>query len=165
MAGETTFYTRASGQSSDRLRGNAEHFLPTVRSFPSIEENQAHRKPSNNSPPTFFTARSNPGKRRERTGTDRGVGKTPLPRLFCFALTNPQGAEATFEPYLAEQASKELSLPVDPSFGTWRIRRSTRTRRARRDCTRGADPAVPGGAPRVLVRNAERYNVESQPAR
>lgn len=40
MAGETTFYTRAAGQSSDRLRGNAEHFLSTVRSFPSIEENQ-----------------------------------------------------------------------------------------------------------------------------
>jgi hypothetical protein len=40
MSGETTFYTRGSGQSSDRLRGNAEHFLPTVRSFPSIEENQ-----------------------------------------------------------------------------------------------------------------------------
>ena len=40
MSGETTFYTRASGQSSDRLRGNAEHFLPTVRSFPSVEENQ-----------------------------------------------------------------------------------------------------------------------------
>lgn len=40
MAGETTFYTRASGQSSDRLRGNAETFLPTVRSFPSSEENQ-----------------------------------------------------------------------------------------------------------------------------
>jgi hypothetical protein len=40
MSGETTFYTRASGQSSDRLRGNAEQFLPTVRSFPSMEENQ-----------------------------------------------------------------------------------------------------------------------------
>lgn len=40
MAGETTFYTRSSGQSSDRLRGNAGQFLPTVRSFPSLEENQ-----------------------------------------------------------------------------------------------------------------------------
>jgi len=40
MAGETSFYTRASGQSSDRLRGNAETFLPTVRSFASEEENR-----------------------------------------------------------------------------------------------------------------------------
>jgi len=40
MAGETTFYTRAAGQSSDRLRGNAEALLPTVRSFPSEEENR-----------------------------------------------------------------------------------------------------------------------------
>lgn len=41
LAGETSFYTRASGQSSDRLRGNAEVFLATVRSFPSEEENRA----------------------------------------------------------------------------------------------------------------------------
>jgi len=40
MAGETSFYTRASGQSSDRLRGNAEAFLPTVRSFTTEEENR-----------------------------------------------------------------------------------------------------------------------------
>lgn len=40
MAGETTFYTRAAGQSSDRLRGNAEVFLPTVRSFSTEEENR-----------------------------------------------------------------------------------------------------------------------------
>lgn len=40
MVGETTFYTRAAGQSSDRLRGNAEFFLPTVRSFASEEENR-----------------------------------------------------------------------------------------------------------------------------
>ncbi|NIA14674.1 MAG: hypothetical protein GWP08_11390 [Nitrospiraceae bacterium] len=40
LAGETTFYTRASGQSSDRLRGNAEVILPTVRSFSSEEENR-----------------------------------------------------------------------------------------------------------------------------
>jgi hypothetical protein len=40
MAGETSFYTRAAGQSSDRLRGNAEAFLPTVRSFASEEENR-----------------------------------------------------------------------------------------------------------------------------
>lgn len=41
IVGETTYYTRAAGQSSDRLRGNAEFFLPTVRSFPSEEENRA----------------------------------------------------------------------------------------------------------------------------
>jgi hypothetical protein len=41
MAGETTYYTRASGQSSDRLRGNAETFLHAVRSFPTDEENRA----------------------------------------------------------------------------------------------------------------------------
>lgn len=40
MAGETSFYTRAAGQSSDRLRGNAEAFLPTVRSFTTEEENR-----------------------------------------------------------------------------------------------------------------------------
>jgi len=41
MAGETTYYTLAAGQSSDRLRGNAEVFLPTVTSFASEEENRA----------------------------------------------------------------------------------------------------------------------------
>ena len=41
MAGETTYYTRAAGQSSDRMRGNAEVFLPTVRSFSTEEENRA----------------------------------------------------------------------------------------------------------------------------
>ena len=40
MAGETSFYTRASGQSSDRLRGNAEVFLPTVRAYTTEEENR-----------------------------------------------------------------------------------------------------------------------------
>ena len=40
LAGETSFYTRASGQSSDRLRGNAEVFLSTVRSFATEEENR-----------------------------------------------------------------------------------------------------------------------------
>ena len=40
ITGETSFYTRASGQSSDRLRGNAEVFLPTVRSFDTEEENR-----------------------------------------------------------------------------------------------------------------------------
>jgi len=40
LSGETSFYTRASGQSSDRLRGNADVFLPTVRSFSSEEENR-----------------------------------------------------------------------------------------------------------------------------
>ncbi len=40
MAGETSFYTRASGQSSDRLRGNAEAYLPSVRSFSTEEENR-----------------------------------------------------------------------------------------------------------------------------
>jgi len=40
LSGETTFYTRGAGQSSDRLRGNAEALLPTVRSFPSEEENR-----------------------------------------------------------------------------------------------------------------------------
>lgn len=41
FAGETTFYTRAYGQSSDRLRGNAEAFTPNVRSFSTEEENRA----------------------------------------------------------------------------------------------------------------------------
>ena len=41
MAGETSYYTRAIGASSDRLRGNAEAFVPTVRAFPSPEENRA----------------------------------------------------------------------------------------------------------------------------
>lgn len=40
LVGETSFYTRASGQSSDRLRGNAEFFLPAVRAFASEEENR-----------------------------------------------------------------------------------------------------------------------------
>jgi hypothetical protein len=41
LAGESSYYTRASGQSSDRLLGNAEAFLPTVRSFALEEENRA----------------------------------------------------------------------------------------------------------------------------
>ena len=41
MAGETTYYTLAAGQSSDRLRGNAEVYLTNVRSFASQEENRA----------------------------------------------------------------------------------------------------------------------------
>lgn len=41
MSGETSMYTRAAGQSSDRLRGNAETFLPAVRSFATAEENRA----------------------------------------------------------------------------------------------------------------------------
>jgi hypothetical protein len=41
LTGETSFYTRAAGLSSDRLRGNAEVFLPVVRSFPTEEENRA----------------------------------------------------------------------------------------------------------------------------
>lgn len=41
MTGETSFYTREAGQSSDRLRGNAGTFLPTVRAFPTEEENRA----------------------------------------------------------------------------------------------------------------------------
>lgn len=40
VTGETSFYTAAAGQSSDRLRGNAEVFLHTVRSFSSEEENR-----------------------------------------------------------------------------------------------------------------------------
>jgi hypothetical protein len=40
ISGETSFYTRVAGQSSDRLRGNAETFLPTVRSFATEEENR-----------------------------------------------------------------------------------------------------------------------------
>lgn len=41
LTNETLFYTRAAGPSSDRLRGNAETFLPSVRSFASVEENRA----------------------------------------------------------------------------------------------------------------------------
>lgn len=41
MAGETSFYTRVAGVSSDRLRGNTEVYLSTVRSFASEEENRA----------------------------------------------------------------------------------------------------------------------------
>lgn len=40
MSGESSYYTRASGQSSDRLRGNSEVFLPAVRSFATEEENR-----------------------------------------------------------------------------------------------------------------------------
>ena len=41
ISGETTYYSRAAGQSSDRLRGNSEMFLPTVRSFSTEEENRS----------------------------------------------------------------------------------------------------------------------------
>ncbi len=41
MVGESSYFTRAAGQSSDRLRGNIETFLVPVRSFASDEENRA----------------------------------------------------------------------------------------------------------------------------
>lgn len=41
ITGQTSFVTAATGGSSDRLRGNAQAFLPTVRAFQSDEENQA----------------------------------------------------------------------------------------------------------------------------
>ncbi|NLN93849.1 MAG: LptE family protein [Candidatus Hydrogenedens sp.] len=41
VSGETTFYTRAAGLTSGRLRGNAESFMDPVRSFASEEENRA----------------------------------------------------------------------------------------------------------------------------
>jgi len=40
ITSETSFYTRVAGPSADRLRGNAETFLPSVRSFASDEENR-----------------------------------------------------------------------------------------------------------------------------
>ena len=41
MIGETSFATAFTGASADRLRGNTQVFLPTVRSFQTVEENQA----------------------------------------------------------------------------------------------------------------------------
>lgn len=41
MIGETSYATAFTGSSSDRLRGNTQVFLPTVRSFQTDEENQA----------------------------------------------------------------------------------------------------------------------------
>ena len=41
LIGQTSYVTAATGGSSDRLRGNAQAFLPTVRSFQTDEENQA----------------------------------------------------------------------------------------------------------------------------
>ncbi|HPU98048.1 MAG TPA: LptE family protein [Candidatus Hydrogenedentes bacterium] len=41
FSGESTFFTRASGRSTDRLRGNARTFIPTVRSMPTEQENRA----------------------------------------------------------------------------------------------------------------------------
>ena len=40
VTGETTFFTRGSGQSSDHLHGNAETFVGQVRSFATEEENR-----------------------------------------------------------------------------------------------------------------------------
>lgn len=40
VSGETTYYTRQTGQTADRLRGNAGAFVPTVRAFASDEENR-----------------------------------------------------------------------------------------------------------------------------
>jgi len=41
VTGQTSYVTAATGGSSDRLRGNAQAFLPAVRAFQSDEENQA----------------------------------------------------------------------------------------------------------------------------
>lgn len=41
FSGESTFFTRAAGRSTDRLRGNARTFIPTVRSMPTEQENRA----------------------------------------------------------------------------------------------------------------------------
>ena len=40
VSGETTFFTRGSGQSADHLHGNAETFVGQVRSFATEEENR-----------------------------------------------------------------------------------------------------------------------------
>ena len=40
LPGESTYYTRGSGQSPEGLRGNAQVYLPTVRSFAGEEENR-----------------------------------------------------------------------------------------------------------------------------
>jgi hypothetical protein len=40
LVNEMLFYTGATGPSSDRLRGNAETFLSSVRSFASVEEDR-----------------------------------------------------------------------------------------------------------------------------
>ena len=40
VTGETTFFTRGAGQSSDHLHGNAETFVGQVRSFATEEENR-----------------------------------------------------------------------------------------------------------------------------
>jgi hypothetical protein len=41
LTGQTSYVTARTGGSSDRLRGNAQSFLPAVRSFQTDEENQA----------------------------------------------------------------------------------------------------------------------------
>jgi len=41
VVGETSFVSSNTNSSSDRLRGNAQSFIPTVRSFQTDEENQA----------------------------------------------------------------------------------------------------------------------------
>lgn len=41
LTGATSYATASTGGSSDRLRGNAQTFVPTVRSFQTDEENQA----------------------------------------------------------------------------------------------------------------------------
>ena len=41
VSGETSYHTRASGASSDRLRGNTKTFITPLNSFPTEEENRA----------------------------------------------------------------------------------------------------------------------------
>jgi len=95
----------------------------------------------------------------------RGAGKTPLPPIVLFCpYKSPKAREATFEPYLAEQAiEKVLAAAVDPSL------RDLAYSAFYADETPPAEimleaQTLPFLAERrvVLVRNAELYNFESK---
>jgi DNA polymerase-3 subunit delta len=95
----------------------------------------------------------------------RGAGKTPLPPVVLFCpFKSPKAREATFEPYLAEQAiEKVVATAVDPSLRDLAYSAFYADETPPAEITLEAQ-TLPFLAERrvVLVRNAELYNLESK---
>ena len=95
----------------------------------------------------------------------REAGKTPLPPIVLFCpYKSPKAREATFEPYLAEQAiEKVVAAAVDPSVRDLAYSTFYADETAPAEIVLESQ-TLPFLAERrvVLVRNAELYNFESQ---
>ncbi|MCX5770407.1 MAG: DNA polymerase III subunit delta [Candidatus Hydrogenedentes bacterium] len=95
----------------------------------------------------------------------RGAGKTPLPPVVLFCpYKSPKAREATFEPYLAEEAiEKVVAAAVEPTLRDLAYSAFYADETAPAEIALEAQ-TLPFLAARrvVLVRNAELYNFESK---